>query len=350
MDRRPTIAAAVTVAAFLTGVGAPLRAGALEARVVAVAEHQVDPTQKLAVCEPEIYFCGTVEDSPQREGREVDDTGIVPSPPTPLTAHAVSGHVTGGVIGVVSGGEATASAGAAGVAATAYGLATGAWYRLAWDDEFGDPQHLDLFQAARGSASAGATFLDDVTIQGPTGAVGNFRLILTFDRTFLVGGQGSGSASAQTALVGASSTLAVVGISDCTTCGNPDHTVFVPFQAAAGTSWTLSQQLDASGTAPSSPSAQGSSIDVDAGSTAHAYLAVLTPGFTVVAASGHDYTLPEPGAAASGAASLLAIAGVAQLTRRECPAQYFSRSSRLSTLPLGLRGNASTKSTERGRL
>jgi len=39
-----------------------------------------------------------------------------------------------------------------------------------------------------------------------------------------------------------------------------------------------------------------------------------------------------------------------QPTRRLCPFQYGSRSSRLSTLPLGLRGSASMKSTERGHL
>jgi hypothetical protein len=37
-------------------------------------------------------------------------------------------------------------------------------------------------------------------------------------------------------------------------------------------------------------------------------------------------------------------------TRRACPNQYCSRSWRLSTLPVGLRGSWSTKSTERGRV
>ena len=37
-------------------------------------------------------------------------------------------------------------------------------------------------------------------------------------------------------------------------------------------------------------------------------------------------------------------------TRRECASQYGSRSTRLRTLPLALRGSSFTKSTERGRL
>jgi hypothetical protein len=40
----------------------------------------------------------------------------------------------------------------------------------------------------------------------------------------------------------------------------------------------------------------------------------------------------------------------AQLMRRSFPAQYGSRSSRLSTLPVGLRGRVSTKSTDVGHL
>ena len=67
------------------------------------------------------------------------------------------------------------------------------------------------------------------------------------------------------------------------------------------------------GTSRSSQSTQFSRITVDVGNTLHAYLEILTPGFSVASSSGHDYvSAPEPGVGALTASALLALAGRAR--------------------------------------
>jgi hypothetical protein len=323
MDRSTmTTLATLTLCAgaSVLGVAWPRGAGAHEASLVADAQGRLDPTYRLTPCPPELYYCGTEIENETLDYQDQENTGQVLNPTGPVTAYA-STLINIPVLGAVGGCDVEVTAEPGSLRAKVVALAAGQSYQLLWTDEFDVDQHLDYFRGTSGGGQANATYLDEITFAGPTGAVGNFSLVMTFDRSFDLVGQGGGSASAKVFLFdpsGVGGTLAVTGISDCTNCANPQQMASVPFQATAGATWTLGQQLDGiTGIVSSSQSTQVSSITVDAGNTLHAHLEVLTPGFSVTSSSGHDYvSVPEPEAGALGASSVLALAAWSRSRRR----------------------------------
>ena len=315
--RRVYATAGLLAGLAVAALALPRAAAALEARALAISEFQIDPSYRLTPCPPDVYFCGTEIDAPQQEGRLVDDTGTVPSPPQPLTAFSASGYPSGAG-GAASYGEGRASASAAGLRARVLAGAGGSTYRLTWRDEQGVDNDIDYFKAARAAAAASATFLDDLTIAGPAGGAAQIRLVLDFER--LIQQSGAPVAATATASVamygvnpnGTSNTLANLQIVECPNCPAAPRLREAIFFAPVGT-WVLSQQLYLDGSAGTSQASPSSGFLIDASHTAQAYLEVLTPGFSFVTASGHDYALPIP-EPASGA---LVAAGLAALARRE---------------------------------
>lgn len=296
----------------LVALATPGAARAWEVRIVVDAQGRLDAAYTLITpCPPDIYFCGTEESEPVEDAQDQIDTGQLVNPAAPVTRTAtVPAEVP---VGGPYGAGATATASPGSLRALAGAGAAGTPYRLSWLNEFQQEEFLDLFRQASAGAQVNVSLSDPITFHGPAGTTGTFNLVLSFDRVFGVVGGGGGAASAQSYVFdpnGIVSPLAIAGISDCSNCNNPQQTVSVAFQAAAGSTWALGQQLNGvTANATTSPGSPTSQVTTDVGNTLNTYIEIVTPGFSITSDSGHDYvSAPEPGAAALALCALCALA------------------------------------------
>jgi hypothetical protein len=313
MERLPLelLRRSAAAAIWLVALAAPGVAGAWEVRIVVDAQGRLDASYTLIdPCPPDIYFCGTEESEPVEDAQYQVDTGTLVNPVAPVTRSATvpavsaSGPYGAGATAVAEPGSLRALAGAG---------AAGTPYRLSWLNEFEEEEFLDFFRQASAGAQANVSLSDPITFHGPAGTTGTFNLVLTFDRSFGVIGSGGGAASAQSYVFdpnGIVPALASASISDCSNCNNAQQTVSVAFQAAAGSTWALGQQLNGvTANATTSPGNPTSQITTDVGNTLSTSLEIVTPGFSITSDSGHDYvSAPEPGATALALCAVCALA------------------------------------------
>lgn len=302
---------AAAAAALLVALATPGAAGAWDVRIVVDAQGRLDASYTLITpCPPELYFCGTEENEPVEDAQAQIDTGQLVNPATPvIRSTSVPSVSAAGPYGA----GATVNAEPGSLRALVGAGAAGTPYRLSWLNGENQEEFLDLFRQASAGGQANVSLADPITFNGPSGTVGTFNLVMTFDRVFGVIGNGGGSASAQSYVFdpnGILPALAIVSISDCSNCNNLQQTATATFEAAAGSTWTLGQQLNGvTASATTNPGSPTSQANTDVGNTMHTYLEIVTPGFSITSDSGHDYvSAPEPGAAALTLCALCALA------------------------------------------